>query len=908
MNKKVLSAILFGALFAGTGTFTSCIDNDEPAGIEELRGAKAELLRAKAAVEAAKVALIQAQAAAAQAQAELDKAKAAAEQAKSAAEVAKIQAEAEIAIAEAERIRKEAEAAYQKAILEIKKAQAELVGEQATAIQSFVTAYDAAYDKYNAAVDAQTAAQRELNNHLAVEEEKESKKELFTRDLTRNVALAEKNLEGLQEALAEAQEELAAAKELEPHAYAEKAEELENKRKQIVLEIADLQIEAAETIYGFYESGRVKEVQDLWQAHYDLLGEEQVIPAFNLEFGDGTGLPLWWDRAPFAYEELTYSMVEQDNYINVDASLEQLLGALKSLTRDENDNAWTKEAIVKMEGDLAAIEKRIEEYKKYWAEAVAAYQTGKYNDADETAISGYDELVAALAAFNAASTDWNAATEALIALDTKDADLKAMNDAIDKNQKDYAAAVKAAADAKDAALKTETLKATVDAKTKSLQAALEAAQKACKEASDAAEAYKADKNFDPNVYAGMLVLVQNAEKAMLDAAAAVSNYNEGVERTNIENAYTAAIAAAVKAQADGDAAARKAYNDKWDATNGTAVAAIEAAEATVAEKQKVVDEAREALEDACVVYNDNVWDSNTTPINVNDVYSAYRGVYNAEKGYRVKQTIKIEDLLVLNKEALKNSIRLRTWVLFGNSYENIYEDGVDVGRLVELTAEDVAKAIAEVEDLYTYSQYESLCYGYGMIGESVALAEKIRIAKSWLENGEQIEALIKTVEEAHDALHVAHEAYILSIEEAEAAAKEAFELLIADALATEEPVEAKIAELEPLADLYAAYVKAINAYRAQGEYVTEDDIINFVTECETIVSDLEGQIYDAETALMWAKENLEKWNEGGIRMTEILTFQLEQATIAVERAYEKLLAAQERLAQALAAVEWSAAE
>ena len=53
MNKKVLSAILFSALFAGTGTFTSCIDNDEPAGIEELRGAKAELLKAKAAYQLA---------------------------------------------------------------------------------------------------------------------------------------------------------------------------------------------------------------------------------------------------------------------------------------------------------------------------------------------------------------------------------------------------------------------------------------------------------------------------------------------------------------------------------------------------------------------------------------------------------------------------------------------------------------------------------------------------------------------------------------------------------------------------------------------------------------------------------------------------------------------------------------
>lgn len=50
-------------LMAGTSTslLTSCIDNDEPAGITDLRGAKAELLRAKAAVEQAEAAIKTAQ-------------------------------------------------------------------------------------------------------------------------------------------------------------------------------------------------------------------------------------------------------------------------------------------------------------------------------------------------------------------------------------------------------------------------------------------------------------------------------------------------------------------------------------------------------------------------------------------------------------------------------------------------------------------------------------------------------------------------------------------------------------------------------------------------------------------------------------------------------------------------------
>lgn len=52
-----------------TATFTGCIENEEPAGITELRGAKAELLRAKAVVQAAEAAIKNAQAACLQADA-----------------------------------------------------------------------------------------------------------------------------------------------------------------------------------------------------------------------------------------------------------------------------------------------------------------------------------------------------------------------------------------------------------------------------------------------------------------------------------------------------------------------------------------------------------------------------------------------------------------------------------------------------------------------------------------------------------------------------------------------------------------------------------------------------------------------------------------------------------------------
>ncbi|WP_320890492.1 hypothetical protein [Bacteroides sp.] len=54
---------LVAALLVGgaTTTFTGCIDNDEPASITELRGAKAELIKAKAAVQTAEAAYKEAQ-------------------------------------------------------------------------------------------------------------------------------------------------------------------------------------------------------------------------------------------------------------------------------------------------------------------------------------------------------------------------------------------------------------------------------------------------------------------------------------------------------------------------------------------------------------------------------------------------------------------------------------------------------------------------------------------------------------------------------------------------------------------------------------------------------------------------------------------------------------------------------
>ena len=128
-------------LMAGTSTslLTSCIDNDEPAGITDLRGAKAELLRAKAAVEQAEAAIKTAQVKWYEAEAEIKNQEAEQAKLKTSWLEAQYQAQKDSLeietqkyverqkklLIEAQQATAEANAAYQKALAEI---EAALVG------------------------------------------------------------------------------------------------------------------------------------------------------------------------------------------------------------------------------------------------------------------------------------------------------------------------------------------------------------------------------------------------------------------------------------------------------------------------------------------------------------------------------------------------------------------------------------------------------------------------------------------------------------------------------------------------------------------------------------------------------------------------------------------------------------
>ena len=103
--KKWSKLILATMLSAGILLVSGCIENIEPEGIADLRGAKAELLRAQTALQAAQAAKVEAEAALVLAQAKVQEA------------IAK-QEEAKVAYEEAKALKAQYEAEYQRLVNE----------------------------------------------------------------------------------------------------------------------------------------------------------------------------------------------------------------------------------------------------------------------------------------------------------------------------------------------------------------------------------------------------------------------------------------------------------------------------------------------------------------------------------------------------------------------------------------------------------------------------------------------------------------------------------------------------------------------------------------------------------------------------------------------------------------------
>ena len=420
MNKKVLSAILFGALFAGTGTFTSCIDNEEPAGIEELRGAKAELIRAKVAVEAANATfklaeaeLVKAQAAVqnaiaqqekalaeyqelvnerqsitnAEAQADLDAKIAAAELA---AEEAQLNHE--IAMTNLTKKLAEAKRGYEVVMAEIEIAKATLSGKERVTIYELQAAVEAAQNEVEKAEGEVAAAEKDYYN------------------ATLDVKYGEVDLKRAETKVANAEAALALAQETydmwngflsedaetadwtaEITALEDSIKLLEKKQVELTLEEAKIKnseeyrtlvanVAATKSAYNNHKTGAKYETKKSFTS-------------------------TWSDNAAVAKGTKVESYVKAgDAEEYVKGALEQIAGAnwdgkggfIKKYTDliagyTTEKQALLDEVAAKTEDEVKADKKTYEEKVKAWKDATAAYKDAMANAKNISSASIYNK-------------------------------------------------------------------------------------------------------------------------------------------------------------------------------------------------------------------------------------------------------------------------------------------------------------------------------------------------------------------------------------------------------------------------------------------------------------------------------------------------------------------------------------
>lgn len=282
-----LVATLF---FGATVAFTSCVNTDEPEGIKEMRGAKAELLRAKALVaqaeataKAAEATLTQAQAEVQKAIAEVQKAQAEAQRAqtqiekdKAAVELQKLQAEAEAKIAEYEANAAKQQLAYEKTMRELEALALTLTKEEQNAITSWKTFADNANRKLQTAEGTLKTAQEGYYNAVT--------NKSYISESVQEAKVAKAQLEADQKAKAYAiqEEVLASLKETAPAEWDEVLRDL--KDSIYAAEVAVQEAKVAKKEY--YRSEEFQAYEQAVLAAIEAKGENKGVPGqFN---NDGT--------------------------------------------------------------------------------------------------------------------------------------------------------------------------------------------------------------------------------------------------------------------------------------------------------------------------------------------------------------------------------------------------------------------------------------------------------------------------------------------------------------------------------------------------------------------------------------------------------------------------------------------
>ena len=300
--------------------------------------------------------------------------------------------------------------AYEKSFAELASLKGAVASQQLAVLQDYIADVQ---DKKVAMKDAEEdirRAQRGVQKAAAAVEESEADKEYWQYDLARSLKLEQYKLEGIEAALAKANEELTEFQNMEPTAIAQKLDEVEAELAELNKQIADATLKAFEEKQAVNAEYRAKK-----KALDDEKNLKHDIPAFTFPEVTADALPFAWKNiSQLEFDVTSYTWNSQYAYDVRLSDLNYLLDMMKAnWLRDENDNAWTQQSIAEWKADIEAANAAIEEQKNSWKQAVDAYYRVPADAViDLSKIDGYTELAAAIEPFNAAVTAYQEAGEA----------------------------------------------------------------------------------------------------------------------------------------------------------------------------------------------------------------------------------------------------------------------------------------------------------------------------------------------------------------------------------------------------------------------------------------------------------------------------------------------------------------
>ncbi len=922
-------------------TFTGCIDNDEPYGIEQMRGAKAELLKSKKA-------LIEADAQYKLALAEAEKVKAAAEAAKFDAERAKTEAEiAEIrqrmddAARIAEQTLQNLKVAYEQALLAYEKERLELSQQQQTILDGFYRKYFTALNNYNEKYMEYVRAQKDLvanaldPDGIAYDAKKR---------VEDAVANAQKALDDAQANIEDYNEQLADAKTWKPSelgakltAYQDQVEENTEKMKLIDLTIAE----------NNNESEEGKALVAAKKALDALYNEEVEIPAYTFNADGAITIPGLTEPEEVIGEGWSYTWNSQYGYHGYNDAFNRLGNFKNSIRRyvlDDNDVEWTKAEINNLEAEKKEKTAEFDNLFAGWKMFADAYNVGAAPKYD--AIIGYDELKKAVDAYNAQVPATQAAKDAYYAAQ------KAAQEAWDAyNEKnnlegdawsDYYEAVNAANEAYNKAV--EAANNELD---KTITALNNAVVKAQQEKNAADSKYMiaqglADKYDDNDLKEAALAALKVAEDAAkaLETAEKARDEQAPKAQAKAEKANDLAAATRDNAITDAEKARKLAINDAPQIADPLLDAA-NAADNKVNEAQDAYNEAWNELSELV-----RVWDNET---------QSYTGVYGAidnqveeiNKEYQYEEEwydgenwhtytwmpasdyslfyqfenevngsqwdaevaipeCSVADVCAYSSSNMKYNIIALSNKIYGSYYYDKNDDdilGIPSAQLIPLTKDDIDKMLAKygVDEINYPNSYN---YYFGLFGITLYYDNRIEVANAYITNKPAIEAAFEDVQTQIDNLVASREELSDKIDEAGKAveaAQEAVDELNADSWA-------EYYELQRQNDVADKMIIAISAAAeatgvAQTEQWTQETIDAAIENIEQSIKDEEESIPDLEEALARAKYILDQYEKGLISSAELAALDVEEAKLAMDAAKEKLDAAKARLDAAIKSVE-----